>query len=122
VTSSEWALIATWVVDEVRVAVEHGYLVHKIHEFYEYEITQYDPKTGEVGHFVQYTDTFLKVTSDASGYPGWVQGPQDEDKYVQCFREVKGSSSIRLPSRRTLPRRASQAVPQFVLGQVDGIE
>jgi hypothetical protein len=39
VTSSERALTATWVVDEVRVAVEHGYLLLKIHEFYEYEIT-----------------------------------------------------------------------------------
>jgi hypothetical protein len=28
---SEWALTATWVVDEVRVAVEHGYRVLKIH-------------------------------------------------------------------------------------------
>jgi hypothetical protein len=46
VTSSERSLTATCVVDEVRVAVKHGYLVLKIYEFYEYEITQYAPKLG----------------------------------------------------------------------------
>jgi hypothetical protein len=61
-------------LDEVRVAVERGYTALKIHEFYEYEITQYDPMTGEGGHFVQYIDTFLKLKAEASGYPEWVQG------------------------------------------------
>jgi hypothetical protein len=34
-TGSERALTATWVIDDVRVAVERGYRVLKIHEFYE---------------------------------------------------------------------------------------
>jgi hypothetical protein len=73
------ALNGTWVVDEVRVAVEHGYRVLKIHEFYEYEVTQYDPKTGG-GHFVRYIDTFLMLKVEASGYPAWVQGPENKDR------------------------------------------
>jgi hypothetical protein len=68
-TCSERALTATWVVDEVRVAVEHGYRVLKIDEFYEYEVTQYDPKTGG-GYFVRYINTFLKLKAEASGHPG----------------------------------------------------
>jgi hypothetical protein len=44
---SERALTATCVVEEVRLAADRGYCVLKIHEFYEYEVTQYDPKTGE---------------------------------------------------------------------------
>jgi hypothetical protein len=84
------ALTATWVVDEVRVAVGNGYLILKIHELYEYEITQYHPKAGEGGHFVQYIDTFLKLKAEASGYPGWVRGPEDEDKYIRYFRESEG--------------------------------
>jgi len=55
------------------------------HEFYKYEVTQYDSQTGEGGHFVQYIDTFLKSKVEASGYPGWVQCPEDEDKYVKYF-------------------------------------
>ena len=98
VTELERALTAMWVVDEVRVAVEHGYSLLKFHEFYEYEITQYDPKTGEGGHFLQYIDTFLKLKAETSGYPGWVQGPKDEDRYVKYFRESEdielGKSAI----------------------------
>jgi hypothetical protein len=74
----------------MRVAVVRGYRVLKIYEFYEYEVTQYDPKSGEVGHFVQYIDTFLKLKAEASGYPGWVQCPEDQDRYVEYFRESEG--------------------------------
>ena len=70
VTDLERALNTTWVVDELRVAVEHGHTVLKIHEFYKYEITQYDPKTGEGGHFIRYIDTFLKLKAEARGFPG----------------------------------------------------
>ena len=81
-TVSERALTATWVVNEVRVAVQHGYTILKIHEFCEHEVTHYDPKTGVGGYFVHYIDMFLKVKGEASGYPGWVRGPEDEDRYV----------------------------------------
>lgn len=73
------ALTATWIVNEVRVAIERGYRVLKIHEFYEYEVTDYDPKTGG-GHFVQCIDTFLKLKAEASGYPGCVKNPEEEDE------------------------------------------
>jgi hypothetical protein len=89
-TTLERALTATWLVDEVRVAVQHGYNILTIHEFYEYEVTQSDPKTGEGRHFVQYIDAFLKLKAEASGYLGWVKGPEDEDRYVQYFRECEG--------------------------------
>jgi hypothetical protein len=55
-----------------------------------YEVTQYDPKTGDGGHFVQYIDTFLKLKTGASGYPGWVQEPEDRDRYFQYFRDIEG--------------------------------
>jgi hypothetical protein len=77
-------------VNEVRVAIEHGYSLLKIHECYAYEITQYDPKTGEGWNFVQYIDTFLKLGAEAIGYPGWVQGPEDEEAYIRSFRESEG--------------------------------
>jgi len=57
------------------------------HEFYEYEVTQYDPPTGKGGNFVQYIDKFLKSKVEGSGSPGWVQTPEDEDKFVKYFLE-----------------------------------
>lgn len=49
--SSERALTTTCVVDEVRVVLRHGSRLLRIHDFYEYEVRQYEPKTDE-GHFV----------------------------------------------------------------------
>ena len=42
----------TWVIDEVRLAVENVYKILEIYEVYEYHVTQYDPKTAEGGFFV----------------------------------------------------------------------
>ena len=57
-TNAERALTGTWVMDEVRVAVQKGYKVLEIFEVYEYDITQYDPQTGQGGLFVEYINTF----------------------------------------------------------------
>ena len=43
------ALTGTWVIDEVRLAVQKGYKILEIYEFYEYQVTQYSPETGEGG-------------------------------------------------------------------------
>jgi diketogulonate reductase-like aldo/keto reductase len=34
-------------MDKVRLAVQHGYRLIKVHEVYEYNVTQYDRVTGE---------------------------------------------------------------------------
>jgi hypothetical protein len=67
-----------------------GYKIVEIYEVYEYTVTQYDPQTGEGGLFVQYINTFLKLKAEASGYPDWVQTPDDEDRYIQTFFESEG--------------------------------
>jgi hypothetical protein len=43
----ERALLGTWVVDEVRLAVQKGYRVLEVLEMYQYEVTQYDRQTWE---------------------------------------------------------------------------
>jgi hypothetical protein len=77
------------VTNETRLAVSKGYKIVGIHEFYEY-VTQYDRESGEVGLFVEYINTFLKLKADASGYPRWVRTPSDEDKYIERFRQSEG--------------------------------
>jgi len=46
---------------EVRLAVEKGYRILEIYEVYEYQVTQYNPETGEGGLFVASINTFLKL-------------------------------------------------------------
>jgi hypothetical protein len=84
-TVADRALTGTWVIDEVRLAVQKCYIVVKIFEIYEYVVTRYDLQTGQGGPFVAYIDTFLKLKADASGYPDWVRTPDDEDRYINNF-------------------------------------
>jgi len=44
---AERALEGTWVIDELRLALEKGYKILEIHEIYEYRLTQYNPKIGK---------------------------------------------------------------------------
>jgi hypothetical protein len=64
------------------LVVAKGYKILEIQEVYQYEVTQYNPDTGE--------NTFLKLKAEACGYPSWVQTPADEDRYVQQFFESEG--------------------------------
>jgi len=47
---AERCLEGTWVIDEVRLAVDKGYKILEILEVYEYQVTCYDPATGTGGH------------------------------------------------------------------------
>ena len=60
-TDEERALTGTWVIDEVRLAVQKLYMILEVHELYEYYVTRYDPETREGGLFADYIDTFLKL-------------------------------------------------------------
>jgi len=42
------ALTGTFVIEEVRLAVQKGYSFLEINEFYEYDVTKYDPKLWKV--------------------------------------------------------------------------
>jgi len=77
-------------MDEVRLDVEKWYLIIEIYEVYEYQVTQYIPETGEDGHFAAYINTFFKLKAEASGYPGWVHSPEDQDRYVDTFWQSEG--------------------------------
>ena len=104
-SESASALTGIWVVDEVRSAVERGYRVLEIHKFYEYQVTRYDPETCEGGHFTGYLDTFLKLKAEASGYPTWVRGAQDEEKYVRNFRDSEGIALDRVSISKDAAKR-----------------
>jgi len=84
-TVAERGLTGTWVIDEIRLAVQKSYELIEIFDVYEYFVTQYDPQTGQGGLFIQYRDTFLKLKTEASGYQDWVRTPEDEECYIANF-------------------------------------
>jgi hypothetical protein len=62
----------------------------EVYEFYENDVTQFDPATGKRGLFVQYINTFLMLKAEASVNPTWVRTPDDEDRVVQSFNKSEG--------------------------------
>jgi hypothetical protein len=54
---------------------------------------------------VEYINTFLKLKAEASGYPGWVRGPEDEERYVESFWQSEGVRLDRESIRANAARR-----------------
>ena len=116
-TDEERALTGTWLMDEVRLAVERGYKILEIYEVYEYQVTQYSPETGDGGLFVDYINTFLKLKSEASGYPGWVRSPPDEELYVESFWQ---NEAIRLDRESMKSNATKRGLAKLCLNSMWG--
>ena len=93
-TDEERMLTGTWVSLEIEKALSLGYrMVKKYSAWHFPETTQYDPETSEGGLWAQYTDLWLKLKQEASGYPSWCQSEADRRRYV---REYEEKENIRL--------------------------
>jgi len=90
-SDAERCLEGTWVIDEVTLAVAKEYKILEVFEVYEYEVTRYNPETCEGGLFVDYINTFLKLKSEASGYPDWVRTEKDVVRYIDQFHQDEGN-------------------------------
>ena len=54
-------------VDEVRKAVDMGYGLVDVFEFWKYKVTCYDKETNSGGLFAEYVNMFLKLKQESSG-------------------------------------------------------
>jgi hypothetical protein len=84
---------------------------------YEYQVTRYNPQTGDGGLFAQYINTFLKMKAEASGYPNWVQCPADEDRYISEFQASEG---ILLDADNIGPNPAKRGLAKLYLNSIWG--
>ena len=82
-TDEERCVVGTWVVDEVRKAIEMCYILMNVFEFWEYEITCFDRGTNSEGLFAEYVNMFLKLKQESSDYPYGVQCEADKEKYIE---------------------------------------
>jgi hypothetical protein len=62
----------------------------EVQEVYEYQMTRYDPQTGDGGLFTEYINTFLKLKAEASRYSNLMQCTEDEDRYISEFHKSEG--------------------------------
>ena len=89
-TDDERAISDTWVIPEIKLVVAKGYKILEIQAVYEYQVTQYYQETGEGGLFAEYINTFLKLKTEASGFPTWFRTTNDEDQYIESFMQSDG--------------------------------
>jgi hypothetical protein len=81
----------TWVFNEFHTAIDLGYSLGEVFEFWGYEVTCYE-KTTNSGLFARYVNIFLKLKQEASGYRSWVQSEEDKDRYIEDYRRAEGIS------------------------------
>lgn len=60
-------LTGTWCSEELKVAVEKGYVIRYIYEAWHWPENQ-----RSTDLFTQYVNTWLKTKQEASGWPAWV--------------------------------------------------
>jgi hypothetical protein len=85
----ERALTGTWVMDEVRLAVQKGYKVTEVYEVYEYETTQYDPQSRDGGLFVDYINTFFCSKQRLAASQSWSKPAKMKKAISKLFTRVK---------------------------------
>jgi len=94
-SDAERCLEGTWVIDEVRLAVDREYKILEIQDCYQHEVTQYVPNTCEGVLFMDYINTFLKLKAEATGYPSCVRTPDDEDIHKAVLSERRNPARQR---------------------------
>ena len=65
--------------------------------------------------FIQYIDTFLKLKTEASGYPSWVRTPEDEDRYIANFSASEG---VLLDKDAIRPNAAKRGLAKLCLNSM----
>jgi hypothetical protein len=87
-SDEEQYIIGTWLVDLVRKAIEKGYGLVDVLEFWEYSVTCYDTGNNSGDLFAEYDNIFLKLKQESSGYPSLVQSEEDKDKYIEVYQRA----------------------------------
>ena len=81
----ERALTGTWCTPELEKAEQMGYVIQTIHEVWHFRETQ-------VGLFEDYVNTWLKLKTEASGWPAWCDTEEKKQLYITQFQEKEGIS------------------------------
>ena len=84
-TDAQRALLGTWCTPEVKEAVERGYRIVCIHEVWNFPERQRRTKL-----FKDYVDTWLKLKTEASGYPRWAQTDMEKQVYRERYEAREG--------------------------------
>ena len=82
------ALVGTWTMNEIRKAVEKGYVILERYELWQYEMATFE----KGGLFTDFINKFLKVKQESSGYPSWCVTDEEKQRYIDDYFNQEGIS------------------------------
>ena len=103
-------LSGVWVSFELQKAIEKGYQIVAIDE-----VWHFPDKTDKL--FRGYVNTFLKCKQEASGYPGNIKTPSEQEKYVKDYFEKEG---IQLDPAKIRVNKAMRSCNKLLLNSLWG--
>ena len=78
-------IINTWTTEELKLAIEKGYIIREI-----YEILHYPDSCTNDTLFKAYVDMWLKIKQEASGWPTWCNNEENKQKYIKEYQDNEG--------------------------------
>lgn len=106
-SDKERMIHGTWCTPEVHAAMDRGYVMHKIDEVWHYEKKQ-------AGLFASYVDEFLKIKTEASGWPNNVSTDEEKRAFIADFERAEG---IRLDYNNICPNPGLRALAKLCLNR-----
>ena len=92
-SDEERAMIGTWVSLEIDKALSLGYTILEKYSAWHYEeVSQYDVEKDAGGIWAHYTNLWLKLKQEASGYPAWCETREDKEQYISDYKKHEGIS------------------------------
>jgi len=84
-TDEQRTITGTWCTPEINKALEKGYVLKKVHE-----VWNFPPHQRKTGLFREYVNTWLKIKTEASGWPKRCTTEALKAQYVEDYKNVEG--------------------------------
>ncbi len=117
-SNSERAIEGTWVTEEVKQAVKKGYIILKIFSVWHFNDSNvYDKSTKTGGLFTEYVNKFLKMKTEASGFPERLKSQDERQKYIEDYEAHEG---VRLDIDNMKENPGMKAISKLFLNSLWG--
>ncbi|GAB0093682.1 DNA-directed DNA polymerase [Sergentomyia squamirostris] len=116
-SENERLLTGTWSLDEIRLAVEHGYKIYQVLTVWQYKTSQYNRECDDRGLFADYVDNFLKIKQQSSGWPAGTESDAGKEEYVREYLEKEG---ILLDAAEIRVNKGMRSLAKIVLNSLWG--
>ena len=106
----ERMLVGTWCTPEIEEARKRGYELVEVHEVWNFD-------KGESGLFAEYVDAWLKIKTEALGWPKDCKTEWEKEDFIERFEEREG---IRLDYEKVEPNPGLKATAKLMLNSFWG--